>query len=98
MVSNPAYPTVNTTPGEAAERLRIFCRQPGHEFWPDAASLTDATHFDLFQLQGHRQITDLYLAGLALRYRGSLATFDTSIPVAALVGMRANIVEVIRID
>ncbi|TVS13431.1 MAG: VapC toxin family PIN domain ribonuclease, partial [Planctomycetaceae bacterium] len=55
-------------------------------------------YFDLFQLQGHRQITDLYLAGLAHCYRASLATFDTSIPVAALVGIRANILEVIPID
>ena len=95
VVSNPAYPTVSTTPGEAAERLRIFCRQPGHEFWPDVASLTDATSFDMFQLQGHRQITDLYLAGLAHRYGGKLATFDTSIPFDALVGRPADVVELV---
>jgi hypothetical protein len=94
-VSNPAYPTVSTTPGEAAERLRIFCRQPGHEFWPDVASLTDATSFDLFRLQGHRQITDLYLAGLAHRCGGKLATFDTSIPFDALVGRPADVVELV---
>jgi toxin-antitoxin system PIN domain toxin len=95
VVSNPAYPTVSTTPGEATERLRIFCSQPGHVFWPDLASITDVISFNMFRLRGHQQITDAYLAGLAHRYGGKLATFDTSIPLDALVGSPADVVEVI---
>ena len=94
-MSNPAYPTVSTTPGEATDRLRIFCSQPGHVFWPDVASLTDASCFDMSRLRGHQQITDLYLAGLAHRYGGKLATFDTSIPFHALVGTSADVAELI---
>lgn len=95
VVSNPAYPTVSTTPGEATERLRIFCSQPGHVFWSDAVSITDVLLFDMFRLQGHRQITDAYLAGLAYRNGGRLATFDASIPLDALVEAATDVVETI---
>ena len=95
VLSNPAYPTVSVSPGGVAERLRIFCSEPGHEFWPDVASLTDSTLFDVSQLRGHQQITDLYLAGLACRQGGKLATFDTSILVAALIGAPIDAVVVI---
>ena len=95
VLSNPAYPTVSASPGEVTERLRIFCTQPGHAFWQDVLSLTDSTVLDVSRLSGHQQITDLYLAGLAACQGGKLATFDTSIPVAALVGAPADVVEVI---
>jgi toxin-antitoxin system PIN domain toxin len=94
-VVSTAYATVSATPGEATDRLRIFCSQPGHVSWADVVSLTDSTLVDASRLLGHQQITDLYLAGLAQRQGGKLATFDTRIPVAALVGAPANIVEVI---
>ena len=64
-------------------------------FWQDVLSLTDLTSFDVSRLSGHQQITDLYLAGLAARLGGKLATFDTSIPVTALVGAPADVVEAI---
>lgn len=95
VLSNPAYPTVSANPGEVAERLRIFSSEPGHVFWQDAVSLIDSTRFDVSRLRGHQQITDLYLAGLAARHAGKLATFDTSIPVAALVGAPGDVVAVI---
>ena len=95
VLSNPAYPTVSANPGEITERLRIFCTEPGHVFWQDVLSLTDSTLFEMSKLSGHQQITDLYLAGLAARQSGKLATFDTSIPVAALVGAPADVVEII---
>jgi toxin-antitoxin system PIN domain toxin len=97
VVSNPAYTTVKTTPGEATERLRIFCSQPGHVFWPDVVSLTDVKSFDTFRLRGHQQITDLYLAGLAQHYGGQLATFDTNVPSAALAAATAQVVELIPV-
>ncbi|MCI0357773.1 MAG: PIN domain-containing protein [Planctomycetaceae bacterium] len=95
VVSNPAYPTAIATPEEANARLRSFCAGPGHVFWPDELSLMDRGRFDLSRLQGHQQITDVYLAGLAERNGGKLATFDASIPTAAIVGARADLVEVI---
>jgi len=35
VISNPAYKAVSATPAEAADRLRIFCSNPGHQFWPE---------------------------------------------------------------
>lgn len=95
VVSNPAYKTVVAGPREVAERLTIMCSQAEHEFWPDAMSLTDSTLFDLSSLTGHQQLTDLYLAGLALQRGGKLATFDSGIPYAAVVGGNADVVELI---
>jgi hypothetical protein len=37
-------------------------------------------------IRGHRQLTDVYLLGLAVRMGGRLATFDRTIPLAAVVG------------
>jgi hypothetical protein len=44
---------------------------------------------------GHRQLTDLYLLGLAQRQGGTLATFDRTVPVGAIVGARPDLLETI---
>jgi toxin-antitoxin system PIN domain toxin len=95
VISNPAYKSVSATPAEAALRLRAFCSVQEHVFWPDTASITDASVFDLALLRGHQQMTDLYLAGLAQHNGGKLATFDASIPVSAVVGGLPDLVELI---
>src|SRR5262249_28028630 len=95
VISNPTYRSITASPEDIALRLRMFCAEPEHLFWPDTLSITDSSIFDLSKLIGHQQITDLYLAGLALAHGGKLATFDAAIPVAALVGGRHNVVELI---
>jgi len=95
VVSNPAYPKTSADPAGLVARLRVFCRQPGHVFWPDSVSLTDPSLFNLAKLSGHRQIGDLYLAGLAQHNGGRLATFDTRIPVQALVDSPPVLVDVV---
>jgi toxin-antitoxin system PIN domain toxin len=89
VLSNPAYPSVTATPAETASRLRVLCAGPGHEFWSDSVSLLDESLFRLQAIAGHRQITDIYLLGLAVRHGGRLATFDRSIPLKAVVGAGA---------
>ncbi len=69
--------------GAILEGLRTFCASGDHQFWPDALSLRDEC-FDLSVAQGHRQLTDIYLLGLATKMRGVLATFDRSIPLKAV--------------
>lgn len=76
------------------ERLKTFCGSGHHAFWPDDLSLRDAL-FDLSYARGHRQLTDVYLLGLAVKHRGRLATFDRSIPVKAVVGATADTLAVI---
>lgn len=92
VISNPRYAA---TPADALLRLRAFCANPELEFWPDTPSITDPALFDLTKLQGHQQITDLYLAGLAMQHGGRLATFDSSIPFAALVNPPVGLIELI---
>lgn len=91
----PAYPTVSASPGEVTERLGIFCSHPAHTFWPDGVSLMDGARVDVSKIQGHRQLTDLYLAGLAVHHLGKLATFDTRIPIVGLINPPADILEII---
>lgn len=66
--------------------LRRFCSNQGHQFWPDAISLTNETLFDSPALGGPHQITDVYLLALAVHKRAALATMDHSIPLRAVRG------------
>ena len=95
VLCNPAYP--NATLGTAAigELLRRFVAVGGHERWIEDVTLLDEHLFDLRQVVGHRQVTDVYLLGLCQRMRGTLATLDKRITTAAVVGARAELLEVI---
>jgi uncharacterized protein len=66
--------------------LRTFCSSGHHEFWPDGVSLRDESLFDASALVSHRQLTDVYLLGLATRMGGTLATFDAHVPLHAVRG------------
>ena len=76
-------------------RPRRFYASGGHEFWPDEVSLLDSSLFDLSKVAGHRQLTDVYLLGLAHNRRGRLVTFDRAIPLAAVKGVSAAALEVV---
>jgi len=95
VLSNPAYPTVETTPAEVVLRLRMLCSSPGHQFWPDAISLLDDSLFKPQMIAGHQSITDAYLLGLAVRRKGRLATFDRSIPLKAVAGATSEHLELL---
>ena len=96
VVANPAYGSVVNRPTELVARLRQLCGVAGHQFWTDAVSLRDETLFDCSRVGGHRQLTDVYLLGLAQRKGGSLATFDRTVPLGAVVGARRDLLEVIE--
>ncbi len=95
VLSNAAYGGTVTRPADLVERLRRFRGSGGHVFWSDEVSLLDASLFDLSRIAGHRHLTDIYLLGLAQRLGGRLATFDRSIPFAAVKGATAATLEVI---
>lgn len=81
-------------PTESLTVLRTFTRNVGHRFWPDDVSLTDVI-FDSDMIEGPKQVTDVYLLGLAKKNGGALATFDQSIPLAAVKGAtKANLVSI----
>ncbi|MDN5724714.1 MAG: PIN domain-containing protein [Propionibacteriales bacterium] len=62
--------------GEAREFLTRLRSSAGCEFWADAISYADV---DLAHVQGHRQVTDAYLAGLAQGRAARLATLDQAL-------------------
>ena len=78
-----------------AEHLNRFRRDPLHEFWPDSISILDDAMFNLPLVRGHRQLTDVYLLGLAVTHGGRLVTFDQSIPIGAVKGATTEALEVI---
>ena len=98
VLSNPAYGSAINRPADLLDRLRKFCRSGSHRFWPDAMSLTDAALFAQAHVSGHRQLTDIYLLGLAVKMGGCLATFDRSIPLAAVVGASKAAIQIIAAD
>jgi toxin-antitoxin system PIN domain toxin len=83
IMSNPSYP--NALPVRAViKHLADACEQDVHEFWPDGVSLLDEDGFDSTRMHGPRQLTDIYLLGLAVSRGGKFVTFDGRIPLAAV--------------
>ncbi|MCC6586116.1 MAG: VapC toxin family PIN domain ribonuclease [Bryobacterales bacterium] len=95
VVSHPSYPNLQLSPIQAGQTLALF--KAGFSgiycFWPDSISLTNAELFDLSVLTGARQTTDAYLAGLAFRNRGRLATLDGAIAWRAVRGADSGLAE-----
>ena len=90
VLSNPSYGAAVGQPVELIHRLKQFCASGHHVFWGEAVSLRDDDLFNPPFIAGHRQISDIYLLGLARKMNGRLATFDRSIPLGAVVGAARN--------
>ena len=86
VLSNPAYPSAAERRQDVARRLAAFRASGHHVFWPDDVSVCDAGLFGL--TVGYRQLTDVYLLGLATAHDGCLATFDRSVPLKAVRNAR----------
>ena len=86
VLTNPSYPGRRTTVVDAAERLARFISPGHHTFWADELSLLDNRTFSLPRLSGHKEITDTYLLGLAVRNGGRLVTFDRGLRPDAVRG------------
>lgn len=89
ILSQPRYPNP-VTPWKAMELLRAATKTPSHERWPCDISLLDTDTFVSNRVHGSRQVTDVYLLGLAVHHGGRLVTFDQSIPLSAVRGATAD--------
>jgi toxin-antitoxin system PIN domain toxin len=94
VLANPVYGATVTRPQDLIARLARFCSTRHHVFWADTLSLTDKI-FNPSMIRGHRQVTDVYLLGLAKKRGGCLATFDRTIPLGAVVGATRSTLAVI---
>jgi toxin-antitoxin system PIN domain toxin len=84
IASHPNYPN---RPGDVPAVhaiLQKLCEAPGHQFWGEDISILDI--LEVGAIITHSQVTDVYLAGLAVHREGTLATLDRHIPVHAIRG------------
>jgi toxin-antitoxin system PIN domain toxin len=95
ILSNPRYGAVINRPIDLLKYLSGFCRSTHHVFWSDSISLKDDGLFNGSMIRGYRQLSDVYLLGLAKKMGGYLVTFDDGIPLAAVVGATRNTIAVI---
>jgi predicted nucleic acid-binding protein len=76
--SNPQIIRDAVAPREALALLQEITAVAHHQFWPDDLSITDDA-VPTALMMGHRQVSDAYLLGLAIRHNGRLVTLDRSI-------------------
>jgi toxin-antitoxin system PIN domain toxin len=81
------YPNGPGSPTVARDLLAEICRLPGHQFWPDEATLRETAIFP--KLTTSRQVTDLYLLALAVQKAGRLATLDERMDASLVPGGKA---------
>ena len=85
ILSQPSYPGARST-ADAMRLLELFAAQTNHAFWGDDISLLDRQRFNDSHILGPKQLTDIYLLGVAVKNGGRLATFDRAIPRSAVTG------------
>ncbi len=89
ILSQPDYP--NPRPIHLLlDALGQSFTSPQHQFWPDDISVMDGQRFRRDRVQGHRQLTDVYLLALAVRQQGRLVTLDARIAMSVVVGAEAR--------
>ncbi len=89
VLSHPNYSTsLRVAPAEMIRRLGIFCGTGDHCFWPDSVTLRDTDLFVGNKILGPKQISDVYLLGLAVNRNGRLVTFDEGVGIGTVRGAR----------
>ena len=89
ILSQPSYPSPVST-GTAIGLLATATSSAHHEHWRSEVSILDETLFDHSRIHGPRQLTDVYLLGLAAKHGGRLVTFDQTIALASVRAARAD--------
>jgi uncharacterized protein len=79
VLCDPAFSASALSPRQALSVLQSNLSHSAHQFWPDDVGLLQAIKSLAPQLEGHQQITDAYLLGLAMHRKAKLATLDRSI-------------------
>ena len=91
VLSLPSYGRRSGLPiQQVRERLQQACATLDHELWPDDISLRDGERVNFNRVQGHHQITDLYLLALTVHRGGCLTSFDQAIALSSVHGATAR--------
>jgi len=75
IMAQPSYPQA-VSASSVAQRLTQATGHLAHRFIPNDYSLLDTDVIDWSKILGHRQITDAYLLGLAVKHGCRFVTFD----------------------
>ena len=96
VLSQETYPSGRRSPAEIIGALTVLKEafQQSYQFWPDEISLTDLSAFDPAMIAGSRQITDVYLLGLAAHHKSSLVSFDRSLSWHSIRGGSQKMVRI----
>ncbi|BCH33708.1 DNA-binding protein [Mesorhizobium sp. L-8-10] len=89
IVGSPKYPNSPGSPPLVADIVKRLRALPGHQFWPDDASLVSSRDIDTDRIRTSAQVTDTYLLSLAKSNGGQLATFDRKLSPDAVKGGKA---------
>lgn len=93
ILGQTAYPNGPQTPAGARTILRQLTALPGHQFWNDDISISNADLFgDLTGVKA-KHLTDLYLLGLAASRGGTLVTMDSGIDASRVTGGKRALIE-----
>ena len=95
VLSNPQYGSPVSSVSDLVGRLSTFRASGHHHFWQDEPSLTESELYRVDRIPGPRQLTDVYLLGLAKRRNGCLATFDRTIAAGAIKDLEPGTLQVI---
>jgi len=91
ILSNPAFSKNAPSLQQALELLSVNLNHPSHVFWPDDLTLIEAVRPMERLLVGHKQVTDAYLLGLAIRRKAKLITLDRSISASLAKEKQASL-------
>ena len=89
IMAQPSYPQALPLPA-VAQRLAQALAHPAHTFIADDYSLLDAGRLNWVEMLGHRQVTDSYLLGLAVRHECRFVNFDARINPGIVLGASAR--------
>ena len=87
IMSQPSYASPDQySVSDVVSWLKNFASGTDHEFWADDLSLLDNSCFEASRILGPKQLSDIYLLGLASSKGGRLVTFDRKITATAVYG------------
>jgi hypothetical protein len=79
ITTNPSFYPGPRTHEQATSILAELTNHPGYRYWPLTESWTALTAPFAARISGHRQVTDAYLLGMAIKEDGVLVTFDKGV-------------------
>lgn len=94
ILGKPGYPYLGLSVAGVREILAEFCADAKHLFWADTISVLAHERFNLSDVTP-KQLTDVYLLGVAVEQGGRLVTFDRGIRWQNVTGASVANVEVL---